>query len=200
LAVLGLNGLKTQAAQQLSPEEFRPYFQIKPIDGEQNLVRVYFSPSCAFSRQYFPFFKNLQATLPGNKQLVFTPLINKGDGLAYPLAYCSVASKYPKYLNNFVEASLEGVQGQGLTIRNWPGIERIGKAARLPISLPELTNANSKNSVNDAQTLIRIQNLFGIKNTPAVAVAGTYWVTPEITNGDSSQFSQLVNAVISMTQ
>jgi protein dithiol oxidoreductase (disulfide-forming) len=36
------------------------------------------------------------------------------------------------------------------------------------------------------------------KNTPSVAVTGTYVVTPEFTAGDSAQFSTLVNAVISM--
>lgn len=187
-------------AQVLKKDEFKPYFEVKPIVGEEDMVRVYYSPSCVFSKQYFSFFKNLQMTLPENKRFAFTPLINRSDGTAYALAYSALTLTYPKYVNNFVQASLEGVQERGQTVRNWPGIDRIARAAQIPVSLPELTNANLQAALAEANRLIQIQSRFGVKNTPAVAVAGTYWVTPEITSGDSAQFSQLVNAIISMTQ
>ena len=186
-------------SQNLKKDEFKPYFEVSPIAGEEERVRVYFSPSCPFSKQYFPFFKNLESTLPENKQFAFTPLLNKTDGVAYGLAFSAISLTYPKYINNFVEASLEGVQGRGQTVRNWLGIDRIGQAARLPISAARLTQENLDKALSDTKRLIEIQSKCGIKNTPAVLVAGTYWVTPEITNGDSSQFSQLVNALISMT-
>lgn len=186
-------------AQNFKKDEFKPYFEVSPILGEEEKVRVYFSPSCPFSKQYFPFFKNLEGTLPVNKQFIFSPLLNRTDGVAYGLAFSAISLSYPKYINNFVEASLEGVQNRGQTVRNWPGIDRVGQAARLPVSAAQLTQENLEKALFETQRLIEIQSKCGIKNTPAVLIAGTYWVTPEITNGDSSQFSQLVNALISMT-
>ena len=199
IAASAITSLDFVNAQSLKKDEFKPYFEVSPIAGEEEKVRVYFSPSCSFSKQYFPFFKNLEGTLPANKQFAFTPLLNKTDGVAFGLAFCAISHWYPKYVNNFVEASLEGVQNQGQTVRNWQGIDRIGQAARLPVSAAKLTKENLDQAIFDTKRLIEIQSKCGIKNTPAVAVAGTYWVTPEITNGDSVQFNQLVNALISMT-
>ena len=42
-----------------TPGEVRPYMQVKPVAGEGNVVRVFFSPGCSFSKGYFNFFKNL---------------------------------------------------------------------------------------------------------------------------------------------
>jgi hypothetical protein len=51
----------------------------------------------------------------------------------------------------------------------------------------------------DVAHLIDLQAKMKITNTPSVAVAGTYVVTPEFTAGDANQFSTLVNAVVSLT-
>jgi len=141
---------------------------------------------------------NLANTLPQDKQFAFTPVVNKADGLPYAFAFAAVQRFYPRYVNNFVEASLRGVQEMGLSTRNWIGIERIGKAAGIPVPMGRLVEDNLPVLKEDVDRLIGLQGKLKITNTPSVSVAGTYIVTPEFTGGDTNQFSTLVNAVISM--
>jgi protein-disulfide isomerase len=180
-------------------DQLRPYLQVKPVPGDETMVRTFFSPACSFSRQYYPLFVNLAVSLPNEKRFAFTPVVNKGDGLPYAFAFAAVQRFYADYVNNFVDASLRGVQDMGISTRNWYGLERIGRAAGIPVPLARLVEDNLPVLKKDVQHMIELQAKLKITNTPSVAVVGTYVVTPEFTNGDSSQFSALVNAVISMT-
>jgi hypothetical protein len=179
--------------------EIKPYLEVPPVAGEQGVVRVFFSPNCAYSRQYFQFFKNLEGTLPKNRQFAFSPLVNTGDGVAYELAFEAVRLAYPRYVDNFVEASLLGAQLHGLHTNTWAGVDQIGKAAHITMSVARLV-ASRKEEVQAAaaQAIVRQKSL-KITNTPSVSVAGTYIVTPEFTNGDVRLFSQLLNGVITMS-
>lgn len=186
-------------AAPTTADQLRPYLQVKPVEGDENMVRSFFSPGCSFSRQYYPMFVNLAFSLPNEKRFAFTPVVNKGDGLAYAFAFAAVQRFYPTYVNNFVDASLRGVQDFAISTKNWYGLERIGRAAGIPVPLARLVEDNLPVLTKDVERLIALQSKMKITNTPSVAVAGTYVVTPEFTAGDSSQFSTLVNAVISMT-
>lgn len=179
-------------------DQMRPYIQVKTVDGDEFTVRTFFSPNCAFSRQYFPFFRNLSRTIPATQKFEFTPLVNKGDGIEYALAFMAVRRFYPQYVQNFVEASLQGVQDMGMSPRNWAAIDRIGKAAHIPVSLPKLVGDNFSTLQADVNKIVQLQHDLKITNTPSVAVAGTYIVTPEFTAGNSEQFSNLVNGLVSM--
>lgn len=201
LIALG-TALSTHAAPSTSTtvaDQLRPYQQVSTVEGDELRVRAYFSPSCSFSKQYLSFFVNLSNTLPQDKQFLFTPVVNKADGLTYAMAFAAVQRFYPRYVNNFVEASLRGVQDLGLSTRNWFGIERIAKAAGIPVPMGRLVEDNFAVLQRDVEHLMVVQSKLKITNTPSVAVAGTYIVTPEFTGGDANQFSTLVNAVISMT-
>lgn len=198
--VLGLV-LAVQAAVPTggtAADQLRPYLQVKTVEGEEFRVRAFFSPSCAFSKQYFSFFVNLSNTLPQGQQFAFTPVVNKADGLSYAFAFAAVQRFYPRYVNNFVDASLRGVQELGLSTRSWAGIERIGRAAGIPVPLGRLVQDNLPLLKGDVEGLMILQRNMKITNTPSVSVAGTYIVTPEFTNGRADEFSNLVNAVISM--
>lgn len=181
-------------------EQLKPYLQVKPVAGDEETVRVFFSPSCPFSRMYFQFFKNLEATLPQDKTFAFTPLVNKADGIQFALSYLAVQKYYPAYIHNFMEAAFIGVQDKGLSTLNWAGIDRIGRAAHVPVSVPELVQAHGDTLRASLQSLLVLQKSLQITNTPAVSVAGTYIVTPEFTGGDTAMFSQLVNGIISMAR
>jgi protein-disulfide isomerase len=189
---------QTPPPTEASTAQLKPYLQVKPVAGDTDVVRVFFSPACPYSRNYLPFFTNLQSTLPQGKTLEFTPLVNKGDGLSYALAFTAVRMYYPAYVHNFVEASMVGVQDLGLSTRNWAGVDRIGRAARVPTSIAQLVHEHWPDVSRDLARTLAKQKAFGVTNTPAVAVAGTYIVTPEFTNGDPMMFSQLVNGIISM--
>jgi protein-disulfide isomerase len=180
-------------------DQMKPYIQVSTVSGDESTVRAFFSPSCGFSKQYFPLFRNLARTLPESQKFQFTPVVNKRDGLSYAMAYAAVSRFYPAYVNNFVEASLRGVQDIGLSTRNWAGIERIGQAAHIPVPLGRLIENNLSLLQGDVEGMVELQRKLKITNTPSVSVAGTYVVTPEFTGGDTEQFSSLVNAVISMT-
>jgi protein-disulfide isomerase len=187
-------------AQDKSPApELKPYLEVPPVAGDEAVVRVFFSPNCAYSKQYFQFFKNLEATLPKNRQFVFSPLINRGDGLDYAIAFEAVRLAYPRYVDSFVEASLLGAQDHGLHTTTWAGVDQIGKAAHIPVTVPRLV-AERRSEVQTAvaKAIVR-QKALKITNTPSVSVAGTYIVTPEFTNGDTRLFSQLINGLITMT-
>lgn len=179
-------------------DQLLPYLQVKTVEGDEFRVRAFFSPSCSYSKLYLQFFQNLANTLPRDQQFAFTPVVNKADGLTYAFAFAAVQRFYPRYVPNFVEASLRGVQDLGLSTRSWAGIERIAKAAGIPVPMGRLVEDNLPVLKEDIERLIVLREKMKITNTPSVSVAGTYIVTPEFTAGDSSQFSTLVNAVISM--
>lgn len=181
-------------------DHLKPYLQVPPVPGEANTVRGFFSPHCPYSKAYGAFFRNLATTLPAGRTFLYTPLVNTQDGIAYALAFMAVRRYYPTYLPNFVEASLIGAQDRGLSTANWAGIDRIAKAAHVPTSVPALVAAHMSVLQRDVRATIRLQHDLGITNTPTIAVAGTYIVTPEFTNGDPALFSQLVNGIISMAQ
>jgi hypothetical protein len=197
---VALGSLAISAKAATPPPEFKPYIQVKTLPGDERVVRVWYTPSCTFSKEYIGFFKNLGATLPESKKLIYSPVVNKGDGYAYPLAFSAVALKFPELVQNFVEASLIGVQERGLSVLTWQGINKIGDAAGLPQKLTQVLESNIASARVNVLNLIQAQALMKITNTPSVAVAGTYIVTPEFTNGDQEQFSKLVNALVSMTQ
>lgn len=186
------------AWSQAAPQQIKPYLEVKPVAGDEETVRVFFSPSCPFSKMYFQFFKNLGATIPESKTFEFSPLVNKRDGVGYALAFLAVRRYYPRWVDNFVEASLVGVQDRGLLTRTWGGIDSIGRAAHVPESVPALVSAHAEELRRALLEAIQRQSALAITNTPAVAVGGTYIVTPEFTNGDAAMFSRLVNGVISM--
>jgi hypothetical protein len=200
ILALGVTCSAQCAPSSASPlaDQLRPYLQVKPVEGDEFRVRAFFSPSCSFSKQYLPFFLNLSNTLPQDKQFAFTPVVNKADGLTYAFAFAAVQRFYPRHVNNFVEASLRGVQDMGLSTRNWVGIERIGKAAGIPVPIGRLIEDNLPILKSDVEQLMTLRSRLKITNTPSVSVAGTYIVTPEFTGGDTNQFSTLVNAVVSM--
>lgn len=202
LFALSLALLHNAGSAEAAPTEdqFKPYIQVKTVAGEERTVRAYFSPGCQYSKMYFQFFKNLAATLPETKTFSYTPLVNKADGLTYAVAFLAVQRYYPAYVPNFVEASLIGVQDKGISTLSWAGIDRIGRAAHVPVSVPVLVHQHRKELSGDLARYEVIQNRLGITNTPSVAVAGTYIVTPEFTQGDAAMFSQLVNAIISMAR
>jgi thiol:disulfide interchange protein DsbA len=54
--------------------------------------------------------------------------------------------------------------------------------------------------MKDVELYVSVRHNLQVQNTPAVAVAGTYVVTPEFTKGDAALFSQLVNGIISMAR
>jgi hypothetical protein len=200
LAVAIALPIAAHAQVPVGMEQLKPYLQVKPVAGDEETVRVFFSPSCPFSRMYFQFFKNLEATLPQDKTFAFTPLVNKADGIQFALSYLAVQKYYPAYIHNFMEAAFIGVQDKGLSTLNWAGIDRIGRAAHVPVSVPELVQAHGDTLRNSLQSLLVLQKSLQITNTPAVSVAGTYIVTPEFTGGDTAMFSQLVNGIISMAR
>lgn len=200
ILALGVTCSAQAAPSSASPlgDQLRPYLQVKTVEGDEFRVRAFFSPSCSFSKQYLAFFLNLSNTLPQDKQFAFTPVVNKADGLTYAFAFAAVQRFYPRHVNNFVEASLRGVQDMGLSTRNWVGIERIGKAAGIPVPMGRLVEDNLPVLTNDVEQLMTLRSKLKITNTPSVSIAGTYIVTPEFTGGDTNQFSTLVNAVVSM--
>ena len=179
-------------------DQLRPYLQVKTVQGDEFTVRAFFSPSCSYSKEYLGFFNNLRRTVPAATQFEFTPVINKGDGMAYALSFLAVKRYYPSYVPNYVEASLRGTQDLGMSPSNWAAIERFGQAAQLPVSLTKIVADNLTVLRADLDQALLVQSSLKITNTPSVSVAGTYIVTPEFTAGNSAQFSSLVNALISM--
>ena len=187
------------AQEKPAAPELKPYLEVPPVAGDETMVRVFFSPNCAYSKQYFQFFKNLEATLPKNRQFAFSPLINRGDGLTYALAFEAVRLAFPRNVDTFVDASLQGAQDHGLHTTSWAGVDQIGKAAHISTSVPRLVADHRRDvEVAVAKAIVR-QKALKITNTPSVSVAGTYIVTPEFTNGDPRLFSQLINGLITMT-
>lgn len=179
-------------------KEVRPYIQVGPVKSEAGVIRGYFSPSCPYSRQYLPFFRNLAATLPANKRFEFAYALNPTDGVSYALAMAAIRQYFPQKTLQFIEASLLAVQDSGISIKAWIGIDKVAKS----VGIPDLTKVIEKNMnflQGSVSALYSLQTQLQITNTPTIAISGQYIVTPEFTNGDSRRFSDLVNALISMS-
>ena len=158
-------------AQSLPVEELnKPYIQVKTVAGDERMVRAFFSPGCPYSKQYFQFFKNLAATLPESKTFAFTPLVNKADGVAYAASFAAVQRYYPAYVANFVEASLVGVQDKGISTLSWAGIDRIGRAAHIPVPVSRLTFQHKKEVNSDLQELKSLQKKLEITKHMSIFV------------------------------
>lgn len=197
-AVLLSLALTAHAQQLPSVDQLRPYIQVKTVAGDEFTVRAFFSPSCSYSKQYLGFFGNLANTMPVSQKFEYTPVINKGDGLGYAMSFLAVKRFYPRYMPNYVEASLRGVQDHGLAPSNWAAIDRFGKAAHIPVPISKLVDENLQILRKDYDAALAVQQQLKITNTPSISVAGTYIVTPEFAGGNVDQFSSLVNGIISM--
>lgn len=202
LALLSLS-LSGGAIAQEKPavaKEGNPWIQVKTVAGEENIVRAYFSPNCSYSKNYFSFFRNLSVSLEAqtDNKFEYSPVVSRGDGIQYSLAFAAVRRFYPKYVMNFVQASVEGAQDRMIPTNTWAGLDRIGKAANIPVPISKLVMENNAILKKDVLRMIVLQSDEKITNTPSVAVNGTYIVTPEfVNNGDPAQFSMLINAVVS---
>jgi hypothetical protein len=187
------------AQARAAAADITPYLKVPIVAGDETVVRVYFAPGCTYSRDYLQFFKNLQRTLPERKTFLWAPLANATDGLSYVIAFAAVQRWMPTHVANWVEASLIGAQDHQLSVRSWAGLDKIGRAAQLPQSVVGLVARRGDELRQDVKRLLLAQQGLGVTNTPSVAIAGTYIVTPEFAHGDPAVFSQLVNGVISMT-
>ena len=74
-----------------------------------------------------------------------------------------------------------------------------GRTKQIPESLITLIAKNKALLYLDVQDYQAAQKALQIIGTPSVSVAGTYVVSPEFTMGDPERFSELINAVISMS-
>lgn len=186
--------------QKAKNGELKPYLEVKPVAGETKVVRMYYATFCPYSQQYLPFFKNLAVTGQEATQMQFeiTPVINSRDGVNYAIAYAAVRRFYPNKLYQFVNASIVGRQKEDLAPNTWKDIDLIAKKAGVTDRLSSVIAANKDTLTKDVVRLGKVQKGLGITNTPSIAIAGTYIATPEITNGDSENFSKLVNSLISM--
>ena len=101
--------------------------------------------------------------------------------------------------------SMTAFQDKHINVYGWAGIETVGaavgfgKSKQMPESLPLLVSKNKVILYKDVQEYQVAQKALQIIGTPSVAVAGTYVVSPEFTLGDADRFSELINAVVSMT-
>ena len=74
-----------------------------------------------------------------------------------------------------------------------------GRTKQLPESLITLIDKNRALLYLDVRDYQAAQKALQIIGTPSVSVAGSYVVSPEFTMGDPDRFSELINAVISMS-
>jgi protein-disulfide isomerase len=192
-------GTKVLVDNSPQDQKFKPYLQVSPVASEENTVRVFFSPNCPYSYNYFNFFTNLSKTLPSELRFELTPLPNKRDSAQYALAFLAIRRYLPRFINEFTKSSFQLIQEDGLSSKSWSTIEKISKQSKIELSLPQLVLKQKSTLTQDLIDLIELSKKLEVTNTPSVAVAGTYTVTPEfVTGADPNLFNQLVNGVISM--
>ncbi|GEM_PF-1365105 len=192
---------RNESSEQLTTQnqQIRPYLQVPTVAKEESTVRVFFSPNCPYSYNYFNFFLNLSQSLPKELKFELSPLPNKRDGIEYALAFLAIRRFMPEHTSEFTKSSFRGFQDLGLNSKNWSAIERITKASNIEVNLPGLVLSRKSILINDLSALIQLTKELRVTNTPCVAVVGTYTVTPEyVTGADPALFNQLVNGVISM--
>jgi hypothetical protein len=193
--------VKIENSEQLTTQnqQIRPFLQVPTIVKEENTVRVFFSPNCPYSYNYFNFFLNLSKSLPKELKFELSPLPNKRDGVEYALAFLAIRRFMPEHTSEFTKSSFKVFQDLGLNSKNWSAIERVTRASNIEVNLPSLVLARKAVLINDLSALIQLTKELRVTNTPCVAVVGTYTVTPEYVSGaDPALFNQLVNGVISM--
>ncbi len=187
-------------AQKPASTDLKPYVEVPSIRGDEKTIRVFLSPSCPFSRSYLQFFKNLQGTLPLDRTLKFTPLVNQVDGVEFAMAFSAIERFYPSHLANFIEASMIAVQDLQIHTSSWTDLDRIAKSIHLPSSVSSLVFGNKSSTIRSVETMIALRQSAQVVLTPSVLVVGKYTLNPEFTQGDAQLFSQLLNGLISMAK
>lgn len=126
-----------------TPNAIKPYLQVPSYKPDANVVRIFFSPTCPYSRQYLSFFKNLESSLNSKtaKESIFTPTTNLSDGIEYAMAFAAVRRFHSRYAQNFIDASMTAAQEKNINVFNFRGINMIasavgfGRTKQLPESL-----------------------------------------------------------------
>ncbi len=196
--------------QQAVERASRPYVKFtgqSRVEGDENVVRVWFSPTCRYSYEYHNFFENLARSVPPATGMTveFSPVLNfdmkKGarDGAVWAMAYATVRRFYPAYVSNFIKASFVIAQEHNrspLLIKN---VADTLTAARLDSKevLKKMLD-NKAVLINDLNNYAILMKRYQITSAPRVTVAGMYEVNPEYVDGDPKRFELAINALISM--
>ena len=174
-----------------SPLDQRPYIELAPpISEDLQKVLTFFSFSCPFCRLQHDAIANWATGLPTKYlQHEFVPVVTDKQTMTAAIIYYAARRQYPKPrdLQAFMGRAYMAIQDGNKSMtdpKTWVPL----------LARPFAANDHKTDVIAAAKRLVDYQ----ITNTPSIAMAGRYVITPEIVNGRTDTFIQLANGVASM--
>lgn len=193
--VASANQARTDAVMRAMPALYRT---VGSISGEHRNVRMFFSPTCEFSRQHHEMIFRWGMTLPKTLSFMPTPVIASSDDSVAPnaLIFYSVWFADPAKLGAYmlkVYDLIQGSAGDPTDIKTY-----MEAARRAGIKIDAVADAFNKPQITEAcASATRIGARYRLERTPTVGVCGRYAVTPDGVAGNRDLFVQLLNALTS---
>ncbi len=174
------------------------YTQVPQIGGEWDVVRLFFSFSCPFSKDWHDAFVKWGRSLPNGMNFLPTPLVTLDDDESYPsaLAFYSVLKASPARIMDFMVKSYEGVQERKLDptdVRTY-----IMAAANAKVDMKEFGRLMSSQAMsNMVERAGLVRQKYKVAHTPSFGIHGRYVASPEGVAGNPGLMLQLLNALVS---
>lgn len=174
------------------------YAQVPQIGGEWNVVRMFFSFSCPFSKRWHETFIRWGRTLPEEMSFLPTPVLTLQDDESYTaaLAFYSVLKVDASKMLPFMARSYEAVQERNLDPTDVRTYIMAAANAGVPMKpFARLLGQQSMAAMVDRAGVVG--GRYRIRHTPAIGIHGRFLASPEGVGGNESLMFQLVNALVS---
>lgn len=174
------------------------YSQVPQIGGEWDVVRLFFSFSCPFSKDWHDAFIKWGRTLPSGMSFVPTPMVTLVDDESYPsaLAFYSALKASPGRLMEFMRLGYEAVQVRKLDptdVRTY-----IMAAANAGVDMKAFARLMRSQELGPMVSRAGIvANRYRVSGTPSFGIHGKYLASPEGVGGNPGLMLQLLNALVS---
>lgn len=172
-------------------------YQMATVSDDADVVRLFFSPTCGFSRQAHLPVTRWGATLPRGMRFEATPVVTREPASAIAAAaYFTVSKLAPERIDQYTDLLYSVLQDRrepADQLRTYAAVARqVGvDPARFEATV---RSAEMRDRVFAAAKMLA---RYKLSVTPTLAVGGRFLVTSDATQGINSNFFELLNAVAS---
>ena len=186
-----------------------PYNEITPqIPADKKTVRLLFSYECNHCRNYHNGIHAWGKTLPKPIRFAATPIITDANNQSILHAVYGrlmAGMIAPKALLPYDMLIYNRIQGDPYNSAPSSGAITLDDTLKIlvqsgiPFKQIDLFIKEGKTALIEKQLPFHAQVIrtYGLKETPSIAIAGKYLVTPDHTGGNPQQFVGLLNGIVS---
>lgn len=185
-----------QIVQQIQQKPVEPYIKLNDaVWGDERIVRTFFDFKCPFCANMHDSMFLWGSSLPKGYEHIFVPVTQPRDtaSMFASMAFYQVAQRLSNAdLNEFMMRAYNAFQSSSNTNTAF------AQDLKWWASIAKTTIKNDKNLQQRVEKAAILLKAYQVVSTPTIGLGGRYTITPEITQGNRSMFTQLLNAVFSM--